>query len=131
VFPIPVGYAGSAWLEVARRHGDYALCGVGALVTLDDDLRVAAARVGCVSVGPVPVVVDLADAVAGRAVDAADWTAAGALAAAATEPEDDIHATAAYRRQLVATLTARACRAAAEAAVRSTAVRHIKPGGLA
>jgi carbon-monoxide dehydrogenase medium subunit len=59
------------------------------------------------------VVVDLADAVAGRAVDAADWAAAGALAAAAAEPEEDIHATAAYRRHLVAVLTERACRAAA------------------
>ena len=103
---------GSAWLEQSRRSGDYALCGLGALVTLDDDLRVARARAAYISVGPTPVPVDLTDAVAGRPFDAADWAAAGALAAAAVAPEDDIHATAAYRRHLVAVLTARACAAA-------------------
>ena len=42
VFPRPPAGTGSAWLELARRHGDYALCGVGVLVTLDEGLRVAA-----------------------------------------------------------------------------------------
>jgi aerobic carbon-monoxide dehydrogenase medium subunit len=116
VFPRPPAGSGSAWREVARRHGDYALCGVGVLVTLDRDRRVAAARAACVSVGPTPVLVDLADAVGGRPHDAADWAAAGALAAAAVDPEDDIHATAAYRRHLAGVLTARAGRAAAEQA---------------
>jgi carbon-monoxide dehydrogenase medium subunit len=113
VFPRPPAGTGSAWVELARRHGDYAICGVGALVTLDQDLRVAAARVACISVGPVPVPVDLTDALGGRPHDAADWSAAGALAAAAVDPEDDIHATAAYRRHLVRVLTARAAGAAA------------------
>jgi carbon-monoxide dehydrogenase medium subunit len=113
VFPRPPAGSGSAWVELARRHGDYALCGVGALVTLDRGLRVAAARAACISVGPVPVPVDLTDALAGQPYDAADWAAAGRLAAAAVDPEDDIHATAAYRRHLAGVLTARATRAAA------------------
>ena len=62
VFPRPPAGTGSAWLELARRHGDYALCGVGVLVTLDEGLRVAAARAALISVGPVPVPVDLTDA---------------------------------------------------------------------
>ncbi|HET6813476.1 MAG TPA: FAD binding domain-containing protein, partial [Actinomycetota bacterium] len=90
-FPRPPAGAGSAWVELARRHGDYALCGVGALVELDRGLRVAAARAALISVGPVPVPVDLTDALGGRRHDAADWAAAGRLAAEATEPEDDIH----------------------------------------
>jgi carbon-monoxide dehydrogenase medium subunit len=114
VFPLPPPRTGSAWLEVSRRRGDYAVCGVGALVTLDDDGRITRARAAYVSVGPTPVVVDLTDAVAGRPADAADWAAAGALAAARVRPDDDIHASAAYRRHLVAVLTARACRAAAD-----------------
>jgi carbon-monoxide dehydrogenase medium subunit len=113
VFPTPPAGTGSAWLEVARRHGDYALCGVGALVTLDGGVRVEAARAALISVGPVPVPVDLTDALGGQAHDAADWAAAGRLAAAAVDPEDDIHATAAYRRHLAGVLTARAARAAA------------------
>jgi carbon-monoxide dehydrogenase medium subunit len=112
-FPRPPAGAGSAWVEVARRHGDYAICGVGALVELDQGLRVAAARAALISVGPVPVPVDLTDALGGRPHDAADWAAAGRLAAAATDPEDDIHASAAYRRHLAGVLTARAARVAA------------------
>jgi carbon-monoxide dehydrogenase medium subunit len=112
-FPRPPAATGSAWVEVARRHGDYAVCGVGALVTLDAGLRVAAARAACISVGPVPVTVELTDALAGQPQDAADWAAAGRLAAAAVDPEDDIHASAAYRRHLTGVLTARAARAAA------------------
>jgi carbon-monoxide dehydrogenase medium subunit len=112
-FPRPAAGAGSAWVEVARRHGDYAICGVGVLVELDQGLRVGAARAALISVGPVPVPVDLTDALGGQPHDAADWAAAGRLAAAATEPEDDIHASAAYRRHLAGVLTARAARAAA------------------
>jgi carbon-monoxide dehydrogenase medium subunit len=119
VFPRPPAGSGSAWVELARRHGDYAICGVGALVTLDPSWRVAAARAACISVGPVPVAVDLTDALVGRPHDAADWAAAGTLAAAAVDPEDDIHATAAYRRHLIGVLTARAARAAAARAAAS------------
>jgi carbon-monoxide dehydrogenase medium subunit len=119
-FPRPPAGSGSAWAEVARRHGDYALCGVGALVALDQDLRIESARAACISVGPVPVPVDLTDALGGRPHDAADWAAAGAMAAAAVDPEDDIHASAAYRRHLAGVLCARAARAAAaDAAARA------------
>jgi carbon-monoxide dehydrogenase medium subunit len=124
VFPRPPAGTGSAWVELARRHGDYAICGVGALVTLDQDLRVEAARAACISVGPVPVPIDLTDALGGKPHDAADWAAAGRLAAAAVDPEDDIHATAAYRRHLAGVLTTRATRAAAaHAAQRAEAAR--------
>jgi carbon-monoxide dehydrogenase medium subunit len=116
VFPRPPAGSGSAWTEVARRHGDYALCGVGVLVVLDQGLRVGSARAACISVGPVPVPVDLTDALGGQPHDSADWAAAGRLAAAAVDPEDDIHATAAYRRHLAGVLTARAARSAAASA---------------
>ena len=116
VFPTPPAGSGSAWVEVARRHGDYAVCGVGVLVALDQGLRVSSARAALISVGPVPAPVDLTDALAGQPHDAADWSAAGRLAAAAVEPEDDIHASAAYRRHLAGVLTARAARSAAAAA---------------
>jgi carbon-monoxide dehydrogenase medium subunit len=115
-FPLPPPHTGTAWLELSRRRGDYAVCGVGVLVTLDDDARIVRARAAYVSVGPTPVAVELTDAVAGRALDAADWAAAGALAAGAVRPEEDIHATAAYRRHLVGVLTARAAGEAAASA---------------
>jgi carbon-monoxide dehydrogenase medium subunit len=114
-FPLPANRTGSAWLEVSRRRGDYAVCGAGVLVTLDDDGRIVRARAAYVSVGPTPVPVDLTEAVAGQPWDSADWAGAGALASAAVEPDDDIHATAAYRRHLVSVLTTRAGKEAARA----------------
>ena len=112
-FPAPPPRTGTTFVELARRHGDYAMCGLAAAVTLDDDLRVTSARAAYVSVGPVPVVLDLTDAVAGSPSDGADWGAAGRSAAASVDPEPDIHATADYRRHLVDVLTARALREAA------------------
>jgi carbon-monoxide dehydrogenase medium subunit len=103
--PAQGAQVGTAIDEVARRRGDYALVGVAGLVHLDDDLRVADARAAYFSVDVVPVVVDLTDAVGTVSYDAADWSAAGRLAQARTRPGDDIHATAAYRRHLVGTLT--------------------------
>ncbi|PZG12563.1 FAD binding domain-containing protein [Nonomuraea aridisoli] len=117
-FPaLPAG-GGSAFLEVARRHGDYALAGVCAVVTVDGGL-VTAARAACVGVGPVPVVVDVGEACAGRAPEEAGWAGAAALVRDAAQPEDDIHASAAYRRHLVGVLAERAlCDAAREGAAR-------------
>ena len=105
--PARTAGSGAALVEVARRHGDYAVCGAGVLVRLDQGLRVASARAALISVGPVPVPVDLTDALGGQPHDAADWAAAGRLAATAVDPDDDIHATAAYRARLVRILTAR------------------------
>jgi carbon-monoxide dehydrogenase medium subunit len=122
VFRIPDGHTGSAWVEVSRRAGDYALCGLGLMVTLDEDRRITRARAGYISVGPTPTLVDLTDAVIGQHHDAADWSAAGALAAAATEPDADIHATAQYRRHLVRVLTQRAGQAAVTHALTRPAI---------
>jgi carbon-monoxide dehydrogenase medium subunit len=121
-FPLPPPRTGSAWLEVSRRRGDYAVCGAGVLVTLDGEDRIARARAAYVSVGPTPVAVDLTDAVIGQPWETADWTAAATLAQSAVHPDGDIHATAAYRRHLVAVLTARAARAAASEAAASVEV---------
>jgi len=114
-FPVPPPRTRSAWLEVSRRRGDYAVCGVGVLVTLDEDHHVERAKAAYISVGPTPVCVDLTGAVAGRPAGSADWGAAGALAADAVQPDGDLHASAAYRRQLVRVLTERACRGAVAA----------------
>jgi aerobic carbon-monoxide dehydrogenase medium subunit len=112
-FPCFPARTGSTFVEVARRHGDYAVCGVAAAVTLDDDSAVLSARVAYISVAPTPLVLDLTTAVAGMAVADADWSAAGELARSQTDPEPDIHATADYRSHLVGVLTRRALAEAA------------------
>ena len=112
---------------MSRRAGDYALCGLGITVTLDDDRRIERARAAYISVGPTPVLVDLTDAVAGSQFDAADWAAAGALAEGRVDPEEDIHATADYRRHLVRVLTVRAGKAAAANAAHRADTAHQRP----
>lgn len=118
-FPALADGHGVAFAEIARRHGDYALCGVAALVGRDGD-RVTSARAGYLSVCDVPTVVDLTGALANGVTDAA-LASAGDTAVAALEPADDIHATADYRAQLVRVLTARVLRSAYDdAAARSS-----------
>ncbi|MFD1537792.1 FAD binding domain-containing protein [Nonomuraea guangzhouensis] len=117
-FPSLPARSGTAFREVARRHGDYALAGVCAMVTLDDDLHIAAARVACVSVGPVPVVVDVGGLCERRPASTVDWAAVAQAVREATEPEDDIHASAAYRLQLVGVLAEQALKDAAREAAR-------------
>jgi len=99
-FPALAPGAGVAFEEIARRHGDYALVGVAALVDGDT------VKAGFLSVSDVPTVVDLT----GVADDDL-----GDAALAHLEPGDDIHATAAYRAQLVRVLTRRVVLAAREA----------------
>jgi carbon-monoxide dehydrogenase medium subunit len=107
-FPAAAPGSGSAFVEVARRHGDYAVCGVAAVVRPEGSGR-AAGRVGYVSMGPVPTVVDLPDAApSGPGGDPRSWAEVAAHAASGLEPEGDVHATAAYRLHLARVLTARA-----------------------
>ena len=108
-FPDPPAAAGTAWVELSRRHGDYAMVGVGAVVQTDpsDAGAVVSASVALISVGLTPVVVELTDAVAGRP-SAGRWDDALDLVTSAIEPESDIHASAEYRGHLARVLTARA-----------------------
>jgi carbon-monoxide dehydrogenase medium subunit len=103
-FPVLGPGQGVAFAEIARRHGDYALCGVAGVVRVEGD-EVAEARLGYLSVNDVPTVVD---------VTGLDGDAAAERALEHLEPGDDIHATAAYRAQLVRVLTRRVLAAAAD-----------------
>jgi carbon-monoxide dehydrogenase medium subunit len=120
-FPALPARSGAAFAEVARRKGDYAVCGAGVVVTLDADRRVERVCASYVSVGLTPEVHDLTDAVIGRPADSADWSAAGALARTLVAPDTDIHASADYRRLLVGVLTERTLAAAALEAAEGTA----------
>lgn len=123
---------GTAIDEVARRHGDYALVGVAARVTVVDN-AVRTAHVTYVSAGEFGEVVEYTDVIGGAAVsDARDpkWNALSEDARRRIETESDIHATAAYRSQLVAALTARVVMAAAVdgASSMSTHPQHAHSG---
>jgi carbon-monoxide dehydrogenase medium subunit len=113
---LPAWRAGRRWgfQEFARRRGDFALAGVALYYDLDAKGRAANAHVGVFGVGDRPQrLATVEAAVNGRAVDEATIERAAEAASAAVDPQDDIHASAAYRRALTGTLTERALNSAA------------------
>lgn len=115
--PLPAR-AGWSFLEVARRHGDYALVGIAATVTLDKKNQCKDARLVYVSASDRPENARQAtEALKGQALTPDAIEAAAELAATAdTNPVKDIHASADFRRHLVRVLTRRALAQAAERA---------------
>jgi carbon-monoxide dehydrogenase medium subunit len=110
---MPAG-AGHAFEEFARRHGDFAIVGIAAMVACDGG-RCAAARLAAAGAGPVPVRLRAAEEILERdGLGDAAIEAAAARAAELVEPDSDIHASADYRRHLTGVLTARAIRKAIE-----------------
>jgi aerobic carbon-monoxide dehydrogenase medium subunit len=107
-FPVLPPACGTGFAEVSRRRGDYAVCGVAALVKLDHHQQVERASAAYLSVGPCPRVLDLTEAVAGAPADSRALPAAATMARELIRPEGDIHATAEYRRHLAGVLTERA-----------------------
>jgi CO/xanthine dehydrogenase FAD-binding subunit len=92
---------GGAFLEVARRAGDFALVGVAALLTLDDGGRVARARLALCGAGPTPLRAREAERLlGGERPEGGVLDAAAEAMAAATDPPGDIHASAAFRKKL-------------------------------
>jgi len=118
-FPALPSGAGVAFDEISRRHGDYAMCGVAALVRVERG-SVVEAKAGYLSVNDTPEVVDLGGVLADGVGDET-LAAAGEAALAQLDPTDDIHATAAYRAQLVRVLTSRVVRSAHADALRRSA----------
>ena len=100
---------GWAFDEVSRRHGDYALAGLAATVQVDDAGRCTSARIALLSVGDGPVLAAQAAAalVGQEPSEAAIRAAAEAASQRDIAPPGDIHATPAYRRQLVEVLVRR------------------------
>lgn len=98
-----------AFLEFARRRGDFALAGVAVFYDLDARGRAANAHVGVIGAGDRPLRLESAErAINGSSVDRDAIAAAAEAACKAVDPMSDIHAPAEYRRALVATLLERA-----------------------
>jgi carbon-monoxide dehydrogenase medium subunit len=115
---LPAWPAGRRWgfQEFARRRGDFAMA--AAAVFYDQDARGKArnAHVGVIGVGDRPLrLTAVEDVLNGESIDEATIAKADAATSAAVEPQDDIHASAAYRRSLVGTMVERALKSAAAA----------------
>lgn len=114
--PLPAR-TGWAFREISRRHGDYALVGVLAVVTLDEAGLCRRARIALFSVGDGPVLAHAAaNCLAGAELTNEALSAAAAALQQDIDPPGDIHASAAYRRHLAEVLTRQALARAVERA---------------
>ena len=100
---------GSAFEEFSRRHGDFALAGAAARVSVDEHGRCTAARIALFGVGDRPMLA----AAGARALEGQVPTPESIRAAADVtarediDPTSDIHASSVYRRHLAGVLTRR------------------------
>lgn len=111
--PLPPA-SGSAFLEVARRRGDFALMGVAARVTLGADGTCIAARLACCNAGATPMPLDAtAAALVGSRCEAQALADAGTRVAGEIDPAGNVHASAAFQTHLAVVLMRRAVERAA------------------
>jgi carbon-monoxide dehydrogenase medium subunit len=100
--------------EFARRHGDFALAGIAVFYDGDESGRACNAHIGVIGACARPHRLAEAEAILnGRVLDANVVREVARAASAAVDPPEDLHANAAYRRALVATLLERALKRAA------------------
>jgi carbon-monoxide dehydrogenase medium subunit len=99
--------------EFARRRGDFALAAAAVFYDEDASGKACNAHVGAVGVADRPLRLHSAEAaINGQAIDEHTIAKAEAAASSDVDPQDDIHASGAYRRALIGTMVERALRAA-------------------
>jgi CO/xanthine dehydrogenase FAD-binding subunit len=115
---LPAWPAGRRWgfQEFARRRGDFAMAAAAVFYDQDERGKARNAHVGVIGVGDRPLrLTAVEDVLNGQSIDEATIAKADAATSAAVDPQDDIHAGAAYRRSLVGTMVERALKNAAAA----------------
>ena len=104
--------AGWAFEEVARRAGDFAMAAVGVILCVTAG-KITEARVGVMGVADTPLRIDDAETILfAQRCDATTLDAVVQAVLEAIEPSTDLHASADYRRHLIAMLTRRTLRQA-------------------
>ncbi len=107
---------GYAFQEVARRHGDYALAGVCALVTLKDGVCSAVSLAACGVASKPTRLAEAEAALLGAPPEGEALTRAAEAARDYATAADDRQASADYRRDLAAALVRRTVARAADCA---------------
>ena len=108
--------SGTAFLELSRRNGDYALAGVACRLTMRGG-TIEEARLTFLSAGDRPILAtESMDLLRGETPSEVLFAAATEAARDAVAPIEDVHASVPYRRHLVGVLARRALVAAAERA---------------
>ncbi len=108
-------FNGQAFTEFARRHGDFAIIGVAALVSIEDD-RIRKAAIAIAGLGAAPIRLTSAEkGLQGENPGDDTWRSAGAEAAR-MDAMEDAYVSAAYRKRLAGVLVERALAKAARRA---------------
>ena len=108
---------GTAFMEISRRHGDFALVGVATTLTVDEAGVCIGSAIALTGVGPTPVVArEAARALVGVRPSPEALEDAGRRVSASVHPDSDLHASSEYRKHVAGVLTRRALARAAERA---------------
>jgi carbon-monoxide dehydrogenase medium subunit len=108
-FPVLDPGEGWAFLEFARRHGDFALAAVACTIKLDPGGRIERVRLGACGIANTPVVLaECEDILTGDQPSGELFTRAAALASGAMGESDDPPDQRAYREHLLRGLVDRA-----------------------
>jgi aerobic carbon-monoxide dehydrogenase medium subunit len=104
-----------AFLKFAQRQGDFALAGIALFYDEDQEGRVRNPHIGVIGACDRPRrLTEVETVLNGRPIDEASIREAAETAARTVDPPEDLHAPAAYRRALVATLVKRSLRSATQ-----------------
>jgi aerobic carbon-monoxide dehydrogenase medium subunit len=115
-FPAARQGTGTSFLEVARRHGDFAIVGLATSLTLSDG-RISDARLAFAGMSDVPVRAAEAESLLmGERPSAELFDEAPGRAIADIDPPSDLHGSPEYRKTVAAALVRRGLRAAADQA---------------
>jgi carbon-monoxide dehydrogenase medium subunit len=113
-FPAAPPGTGAAFHEVTRRHGDFAIVGLAAQLTLAGDGTISDARLAFSGVADVPVrAAEAEELLKGQQPTAELFEEAARRATDGIDPPADLHGSAEYRKKIAATLVRRGLRAAA------------------
>jgi carbon-monoxide dehydrogenase medium subunit len=116
-FPIAPPRTGTAFSEVSRRHGDFALVGVAVQLSLHDNGTISSAHLALMGVAETPLRMLEAEAMLlDQQPGEALFSAAAERACFDLDPAEDIHASSQYRRNVAGVLISRALHTAAEQA---------------
>ena len=107
--PTPPSASGGAYLKIERKVGDYAAAAVACQLNIDSSGSIENIGLGLTNVGSTPIRASSAEELLkGKKPDDNMLTEAGRLAAADSEPMEDLRGSAEYKRALVNELTQRA-----------------------
>ena len=105
---LPPTGAGSAFVEVSRRHGDFAQAGAGAVLQAEQG-KISLARITLLGLGLTPLRAFRAeDALIGERPSPEIFGKIAELAGEHMEPLDDVHADAGYKRRVGKVMVRRA-----------------------